>query len=101
MALEIVWTTGARAELLEVCEHIARDSERYARQMGESLLAQVEWAARFPLAGRVVRAFRRHGVRQVFCGAYRIIYRVRGHALIVLAVRHGARRVPRDIPSRG
>ena len=100
MALKIVWTSGAQAEFDEICGYIAKDSERYALRMGEQFIAQVEWAAQYPLAGAVMRSFRRFGVRQTFCGQYRIIYRVVGATLRVLAIRHGARRVPRDVPFR-
>jgi toxin ParE1/3/4 len=53
----------------------------------------------FPLSGGQVPEFNHSDVREVVENPYRIIYRVKDDQVDVLAVIHGARKIPHDIGS--
>ncbi|HKU92589.1 MAG TPA: type II toxin-antitoxin system RelE/ParE family toxin [Sphingomicrobium sp.] len=72
----VVWTRPARDDLREIRAYIAQDSERYARVVGERLVAAVRRLHDYPLSGRVVPELARPTIREVIEGAYRIVYRV-------------------------
>jgi plasmid stabilization system protein ParE len=53
----------------------------------------------FPLSGGQVPEFNRSYVREVVEHRYRIIYRIKVEQVEVLAVIHGARKMPEDLRS--
>jgi toxin ParE1/3/4 len=55
------------------------------------LVASTQRLRDFPQSGRVIRRFRREGVREIIVRPYRIAYRVVGDEVRVLKVHHGAR----------
>ena len=44
----------------------------------------------FPLSGRRVREYDIDQIREVFCGAYRLMYHIKSDQIDILAVVHGA-----------
>ena len=62
------------------------------------LRASVKRLQDFPELGARVEDFAAHGVREILHGSYRILYRYRGNAIDILAVRHGSKPLrPEDI----
>ena len=51
---QVRWTLGARTDLREIVEFIARDSETYATVTADRILSAVERLERNPRLGRVV-----------------------------------------------
>lgn len=88
--MNVEWTAPARRHLRAIHDYIARDSPFYARRMVARIVARSEQLSRFPEAGRVVREYTRSDVREVFEDPYRIMYRIKGDAIHVIAVVHGA-----------
>ncbi len=93
--VELIWSPRAAADLEEICEYIARDSEYYARFFAQKLITQVETIAEFPGAGRIVPEYQRDDLREQLFQNYRLVYRVRPEAVEVVAIVHGARLLPR------
>ena len=90
----VEWTSIARADLLAIIEHIADDNLAAAR----SVLTKLERAAggltTMPLRGRVVPELAAIDVRtyrEVIVAPWRIIYRISGKTVYVLAVIDGRR----------
>lgn len=90
---KVVWTRQAVRDLDAIRAYIARDSERYARLVAESLAHAVERLEVFPFSGRVVPEFHDESIREVLWGNYRIVYRVSEGLVEVATVFHGSRRL--------
>jgi len=92
MAREVVWAESAHRDLEAIAEYIARDSEHYAavvvREMIEAGRSLGEHAHR----GQVVPEFQDQDLRELLVRPYRLIYRIDGGVVLVLAVIHGAQR---------
>jgi len=53
-------------------------------------MAVVRPLERFPKLGRIVPEYEDENIREVFCRAYRVIYRLKGGAIEIAKIRHGA-----------
>lgn len=97
MDFEITWAESAIAGLLEAVEYIAGDSPSYAA----SLAVRAEGAAaslfQMPHRGRRVPEYNDPNVRELIVGSYRLIYRVRGRDVIIIAFVHTARDLARFV----
>ena len=87
--MKLLWTDSALADLESIRDYIARDSAVYAARFLGRLVEAVEILDRFPEMGAVVPEYR--NVRQLVYRKYRVLYRVRGDAVEVLALVHGSR----------
>jgi len=96
--VKIVWTNQAIQDLNDIGEYIANDSERYAREVVQSLFESVQLLKSHPKAGRVVPEYRLTYLRELIRGNYRVVYRIVDKLRIdILTVHHSARllRIPR------
>lgn len=87
----IRWLPRARDDLIQIRAFIAQDSKVNARRWIAKIRRSVEGLRLFPDAGSMVADFPQAGLRESFVGAYRVIYRLRGNAVEILRVIHGAR----------
>lgn len=87
----ILWTGRARRDLEAIGDYIARDDPVAAVRWIEQLFGAVEQAASMPRSGRVVPEVGDRDVREIIRGRYRIVYRVRAAAIVVLTVFEGHR----------
>ena len=92
--MKVVWTPRAQRRLRQIHDYIALDQPQNAVTWIERLLNRGEQIADQPRSGRVVPEYQLDTIREVFEGAYRIIYRVRAHQIDVLTIRHGAQPLP-------
>jgi plasmid stabilization system protein ParE len=92
------WTDTAVAHLRAVRDYIARDSTGYARALADRIVGRTELLADFPRLGAEVPEYADESIREVLEHPYRIIYRVMPNQVDVVAVIHGARRLPRTPP---
>ncbi|GAB4251861.1 type II toxin-antitoxin system RelE/ParE family toxin [Deferrisoma sp.] len=96
--LPILWTDRAKADLTAIGDYIAADSPVAAARWVRRLVAAVERLAEFPWSGRRVPELQgRKDLREVVQGAYRIVYRVKRDAVVVLTVFEGHRRFPDEL----
>jgi plasmid stabilization system protein ParE len=91
MAGSIRWSPRAVTQLEEICEHISRDSEQYARLFAKRVMSIVESLPRFPYSGRVVPEYGREDLREMLYGNYRIVYRLKDDTIEIVVITHGAR----------
>lgn len=93
--MKIIWTEPAVADLQGIRDYIARDSEFYALQFTGRIIAAVETLESFPERGRKVpeslRADDAGGIRELLFQSYRIVYRLKGEGVQILAILHGSR----------
>ena len=100
MALQVVWLKAALDEVEEIAEYIARDSPRYATVVVSKLIAAATPLAELPMLGPMVPEWRDEMVRQRIVYSYRLIYRLRGDRVEIIAVWHGARQLLSSIRRR-
>jgi toxin ParE1/3/4 len=86
---DIIWTDEARANLAAVHAYIAQFSPLNAQRFSVKLVEAVESLVEHPDRGRPVRGGRRD---LVAVWPYIVRYRVTADAVIILRIRHGARR---------
>jgi len=87
----LIWAPKALEDLRALLEYIARDAPTAAARFGEKLVARVEAVAANPSWGAWTPEDDLRTYREVHQGSYRIIYRVEGDTVYVVAVHHAAR----------
>jgi len=96
--VKIVWTDQAIQDLNDIGEFIAKDSERYAREVIKTLFESTIIIESHPKAGRIVPEYNIDYLRELIRGSYRIVYRIVDKFRIdILTVHHSARqlKIPR------
>jgi toxin ParE1/3/4 len=93
--MTIGWSPLAIERLTEATAFAAQDNPEAAERWAAGAFELVEQLADFPESGRIVPELEREDVRELFYGAYRIIYRVSGEQeeVFILTVRHGRRQL--------
>jgi plasmid stabilization system protein ParE len=91
---KLIWSPQAIADLSGICEYIARDSQHYARVVGERIFSVAESITAHPLQGAMVPEYLQEDLRERLCQNYRIVYRLRSDAIEIVTICHGARLLP-------
>lgn len=91
------WTESALADLKAIEASIARHSPRYGRNLVRRVFARTSRLDDFPHLGRAVPEYADESLRELIESPYRIVYQVYEDRLDVVAVVHGARKMPRDL----
>lgn len=89
--MKIVWSPLAIERVREAADFIARDKPGTAERWAAGIVRAVERLGKMPRCGRIVPELSRPDVREIFHGAYRIIYGVSKGEVHILTVRHGKR----------
>ncbi len=92
--MKVRWTDTATGHLASIYEYIARDSARYAQRVIDRITSRSRQIARFPHLGQMVPEYQDPDIREVLVGQYRVIYKVTAKEVHVLAIIHGAQRMP-------
>ena len=88
--MNVHWTETAEAHLDSIYTYIGQNSESYALRTIDLITKRSQQIGSFPFSGRRVPEFDADEVREVFEGAYRIIYYIKADQVDVIAVIHGA-----------
>ena len=75
----------------EICRFISKDSDYYARMFIQRIVSIVEAIPFFPEAGRIVPEYQRQDLREKVYRNYRIVYRIKGDAVEIVAIIHGSK----------
>lgn len=89
----LIWTESALADIDALAAYIARDSLHHAKRVVQRILALEASILDAPLIGRVVPEFGHRAIRERFVFSWRVVYRLDGEQIAVLAVIHGHRRL--------
>jgi len=90
----VQWTRTACADLNAILEYIAQDDIATAASILDRLEQRAETLATIPMRGRVVPELAAFGIqvyREIVLSPWRIIYRISGKTVNVLAVVDGRR----------
>jgi toxin ParE1/3/4 len=89
--MKLIWTDPSIEDLRSIRDYIARDSDYYAADFVEQVILSVERLLRFPRLGRVVPEAQDENIRELVYQNHRIIYRIAGERIEILAIVHGKR----------
>jgi addiction module RelE/StbE family toxin len=95
--LKVEFSPAALYDLEDIADYIAQDNPIAAEQWVDKLMAAAQKVASHPRSGRSVPEVADPKIREVIVGAYRVVYRVAEHRLLVLTVIEGHRRL-RGVP---
>ena len=93
MASQIRWSPRAASNLEGICNYIARDSKHYASLFAKKVFAIVENIPEFPKSGRIVPEYGDENLREKIYQNYRIVYRLKGDAIEIVVICHGAKQL--------
>jgi plasmid stabilization system protein ParE len=91
---EVLWTETAAQDLEEIFFYIAHDSPTNARRVLVRLRTRAETLRTLPSRGRVVPELRDLSLepwREILERPHRIIYRISGYTVLIMAVLDGRR----------
>lgn len=91
MDFRIRWSPHAAFMFEKICEFIAKDSEFYARLFARKVNRIIKNIPLFPKSGRIVPEYGDENLREKIYENYRIVYRIKGEHIEIVAITHGAR----------
>jgi len=89
MDFKVAWSPEAIEDLEAIAEYIERDSEFYAIAVVSKILDMARNIKNFPKIGRIVPDVGNENIRERFVYSYRLVYQIRGHQILIVAVIHG------------
>ncbi len=98
MTFALRWTEHAVNQLGAIAEHISLVSPVYAEQTVNRIAMRFGQAQAFPESGRRVPEAPALEIRELIEFPYRLIYRVHGDVIEVLAIIHGRQDLLRHLP---
>jgi addiction module RelE/StbE family toxin len=91
MDFKIEWSPEALEDLEAIAEYIERDSRFYASAVVTKILEIAESLKNFPKRGRIVPEIGEENIRERFVYSYRLVYQIKEHQILIIAVIHGKR----------
>jgi toxin ParE1/3/4 len=92
--MKVIWTPEAQAHLHGIYEYLKHDAPFYAQGVVDKLTRRSQQIADHPRSGRPVPEFDDRNLRELIVYPYRLIYRAMTDHIDVIAVFHGAQRLP-------
>lgn len=95
MALKVIWSHEATADLESLAEYIARDSAFYASSLVQEIHAASRSLNKFSERGRIVPELGNPNIRELFIREYRLLYSIEESRIVILGLIHGKRDLKR------
>ena len=90
--VQINWTFQAKKDLQNIFAFISKDSKIYAKHQIKKIISATQMIKKHPEIGRIVPELKRHEIREIIEGNYRIIYKiVSKNQIDILTVHHSSR----------
>jgi len=90
----VIWAPSALEDVESIAHYITRDSADRAALFVGRLFEAADRLVQFPEIGRVIPELNDTARREVFVGPYRLMYRIEGRDVWIVAIVHGARDWP-------
>ncbi len=87
----MIWSDPAKADLRSIHDFIAHDSEHYAKQVTQDMVAKTDVLNELPRIGKVIPELGDDNLRELSLYSYRILYEIKAPEVSVLAVIHKRR----------
>ena len=75
----VAWTEIAKQHLQQIYDHIAPQSEFYARRMVDKLVSRADGLGDFPQMGQAAPEYEDPKIRELLVSPYRIVYVILEH----------------------
>ncbi len=95
--MKVVWTEEAQAHLDGIYQYIARDAPLYAKRVVDKLTRRSEQLIQHPQSGRIVPEYEDQQLRELIVFPYRLVYRTGRDRLDIIAIFHGAQKLPESL----
>jgi len=92
--VKLLWTVGARADLLEVFSYVADEDIDAAVRLRNRLRGATKTLVVHPEIGRMVPELGNPALRELIVRPYRVVYAVRENEVHVLGVVHSRMLLP-------
>ncbi|KAA6318183.1 hypothetical protein EZS27_031779 [termite gut metagenome] len=90
--MEVTWFVKAKIDLIGIGEYISKNStQSKADEVIHKIYIDASNLGRHPNMGRVIVRIGDCTIRQLISGNYKIVYKVDGDEVLILAVYHSAR----------
>ena len=87
---QVIWMPQSLEDIEEIRTRIARSSEQSATRFVARMFTGAERLESFPELGRMMPRLNRRDVRELIPGSHKLVYRVVGDDVEILAVLYGA-----------
>jgi len=87
----LIWTAKSLKDLSDLLNYISIDSHVTAKRFCRRIVERVEKLSQNPFLGGFIAENREKIYRKIIQGNYRVIYRVDGRNVFIIAIRHAAR----------
>jgi len=95
--MRVNWTPEAQSHLDGIYQYIKSDAPFYAQGVVEKLTRRSQQLFDHPYSGRIVPTYDDRNLRELIVYPYRLIYRVMTDRIDVIAVFHGAQKLPETL----
>ena len=96
MTYEILWTDSAKQDLTEIIEYIAFNEIEIAKKQFIRIKESAEKLESFPDQGRIIPELLNQNInkyRELIISPWRIMYKIEGNTVYILAVIDGRRNI--------
>ncbi len=95
--VKLVWTDQSIADLRDIGDYIAQDSEQHAKFTVKKIFERVNILKEFPQAGRIVPEKNEETIRELIEGSYRIIYEITPDNIIsIVTIHHSSKELKHE-----
>jgi addiction module RelE/StbE family toxin len=84
----VIWSIPAKEDLKKIHDYIAKDSNYYAKQVIDTIIAKADSLIDFPKMGREVPEIGDPDFREFPVYSYRLIYKCKDNSIEVLTIVH-------------
>ncbi|MBI1821264.1 MAG: type II toxin-antitoxin system RelE/ParE family toxin [Nitrospirae bacterium] len=92
MAQTIIrWSPRAVSNLEDICIYIAKDSRFFASFFAQKVFSIIKSLPKFSKSGRMVPEYGDETIREKIYKNYRIVYRINGPIIEIVAICHGTK----------
>lgn len=85
--MKLIWSPLAVDRIRDIVEYIALDKPTAAESWANDIFESVGRLAELPQSGRIVPEIKRPEIREITKGNYRIIYKIKKEAILILTVK--------------
>jgi len=92
------WTSVAFRQFRGIVDYVTAFSPNAGRTLADRITQALDNLETFPRLGRIVPDYQDEAIRELIVGDYRVVYRIVGDEVRVIAVVHGSRDLMRHLP---
>ena len=100
MVRKVRWSRSAKFDLNDLLEYISVSAPLNAYRLAGRIRQASETLDSLPERGRIIPEFNNTLLREIFVSRYRIMYEIKSHEIVIIAVVHMSRDLQNVFPSK-